>query len=116
MVDNIKMPVSNETTMERTYSDPCAGFQAHEERGFFPVCCQLRALSGVRPDILWVCAVPSACLGDLSFTPSLVLLMVFNFFTFEIDIIWVLIIPTLWEGILRRWAPPISHINTCLRA
>lgn len=36
--------------------------------------------------------------GDLSFTHSLVLLMVFNFFTFEIDIIWVLIIPTLWEG------------------
>lgn len=71
------------------------------------------ALSSLKlSSAICVCSVLSTP-WHLSFTHSLLFLMVFNSLKFEIDIIWALVIPTIWEGDFQIMAPPSSDINTC---
>lgn len=84
-------------TLDRTYRDPCPRVPKHRKdmgslQFTWPALSSLKLSSNI-----CVCSVLSTP-WYLFFTHSLLFLMVFNSLKFEIDIIWALVIPTIWEG------------------
>lgn len=98
VVDDTKMPVPNTTDSRQDIQGSLStGSQAQEGHGFSAVHLASSELSQALIRHLCVCSVLSTP-WYLSFTHSLLFLMVFNSLKFEIDIIWALVIPTIWEG------------------
>lgn len=98
VVDDTKMPVPNTTDSRQDIQGSLStGSQAQEGHGFSAVHLASSELSQALIRHLCVRSVLSTP-WYLSFTHSLLFLMVFNSLKFEIDIIWALVIPTIWEG------------------
>lgn len=98
VVDDTKIPVPNTTDSRQDIQGSLStGSQAQEGHGFSAVHLASSELSQALIRHLCVCSVLSTP-WYLFFTHSLLFLMVFNSLKFEIDIIWALVIPTIWEG------------------
>lgn len=98
VADDTKIPVPNTTdSTQDTQGSLSTGSQAQEAHGFSAVHLASSELSQALIRHLCVCSVLSTP-WYLSFTHLLLFLMVFNSLKFEIDIIWALVIPTIWEG------------------